>query len=631
MCGFIGMVSDQAMNDSNNTTALKGMTDAIFHRGPDQEGFHSDEHVMFGFRRLSIIDLENGNQPLSFENERYWIIFNGEIYNYIEIRERLLAKGVTFETHSDTEVLLALYSVNKEAMVGELRGMFGFVIYDKHEKTIFAARDRFGIKPFFYYEDGERLYLASEKKSIMLAKAEEKVNEEALQHYLTFQFPPEPMTMSEGVFKLEPGHYIMKKIGKPMVIKQYWKPSFTASTKSLDVAKIEIETAMRDSVKIHMRSDVPVGSFLSGGIDSTAVVALAKEENPNIKTFTVGFEREGYSEVDVAKESAAKLGVENIAYTIQPDEFINEFPKIIWHMDDPMADPAAVPLYFLAREASKHVKVVLSGEGADELFGGYNIYREPLSLKGFSYLPAKGKDVLRLLAERFPDGVKGKSFVERGCTPLENRFIGNAKIFTEFEKSLLLKRYNHDLPYTKITHPLYDEVKEYDEISKMQYIDMHTWLRGDILVKADKMTMAHSLELRVPFLDKEVFEVASKLDSSLKVTSSTTKFALREAMKNVVPDHVINRRKLGFPVPIRVWLKDHLYDWAKDLINDGGTDEFFHKDYLLKLLEDHRQGKGDQSRRLWTALTFIVWHQIYVEGRYGNEFADKVQAARIVK
>lgn len=612
MCGFIGVIK----NDPSIKINIENLSDIITHRGPDDGSVYQDDYVDFGFRRLSIIDLENGRQPLSYENDRYWIIFNGEIYNYIELRETLVNKGFTFQTASDTEVIIALYSAKGAEAVKDLRGMFAFVIWDKQKKEIFAARDQFGIKPFYYYENEDTLYCASEMKSILTELQNTTVNERSLQHYLTFQFTPEPETISKHILKLEPGHYLTKKIGGETKIVPYWKPSFPAKQSNLSEAITQIQDVLRDSVKAHMRSDVPVGSFLSGGIDSSAIVALAKEINPAIKTFTVGFEREGYSEQSVARETAERLNVENISYTISPEEFITEFPRIIWQMDEPLADPAAIPLYFVAREARKHVKVVLSGEGADELFGGYNIYREPSSLRGFSYLPSKGKDVLKVIAQQLPEGVKGKSFVERGCTAIEDRYIGNAKMFTEFEKTLLLKQYDHSMKYTDVTHPLYRQIGQYDDVSKMQYIDMHTWLRGDILVKADRMTMANSLELRVPFLDKEVFNVASNLDSSLKITKQTTKFALREAMKGIVPDHVLNRRKLGFPVPIRVWLKNELYDWAVTLIKDSQTSHLFHKDYLLKLLEDHRLGKLDYSRKLWTVLTFMLWHQIYIEKKY---------------
>src|SRR5579875_1728537 len=628
MCGFIGCVHEKPQDYREDQKQLfKNMNDIITHRGPDDDGYYVDEHIQFGFRRLSIIDIESGHQPLTYENERYWIIFNGEIYNYVELREELLKEGLTFSTSSDTEVIIALYSHIKEKAVEKLRGMFAFVIWDKQEQTLFGARDPFGIKPFFYLEDGDKTFFASEKKSILLALENDVLNYDALQHYLTYQFVPEPDTLSSGIKKLEPGHYFTKKAGGKMDIKRYWKASFKPVNQSeADFIK-EIRDVLFDSVEKHMRSDVPVGSFLSGGIDSSVIASIAKEFHPSIKTFSVGFQREGFSEIDVAKETAEKLGVENISYVITPEEYMKEVPKIMWHMDDPLADPACVPLYFVAREARKHVTVVLSGEGADELFGGYNIYREPQDLEVFNKIPRVGKALLRGIANIMPEGTKGKSFIERGTTPMEERYIGNAKMFTEEEKRDLLNVYREGLNYTDVTKPLYEESRGYDPVDRMQYIDIHTWMRGDILLKADRMTMAHSLELRVPFLDKEVFKVASKIPTSLKTANGTTKYVLRKAAEGVVPDHVLNRKKLGFPVPIRHWLKDEMHDWAINIIKGSPTDHLINKSYLLKLLDDHCLGKADNSRKIWTVLMFMVWHQVFVEKVYSFQSEEKMLAA----
>ncbi|WNB93002.1 asparagine synthase (glutamine-hydrolyzing) [Bacillus sp. NEB1478] len=631
MCGFIGyMLNTPESVEQKETEQLINMTSIITHRGPDDSGHFVDQYVRFGFRRLSIIDIESGKQPLSYEDDRYWIIFNGEIYNYVEIRKDLEEKGYEFKTHSDTEVILALFSDRREEAMKVLRGMFGFLIWDKETKELYGARDPFGIKPFFYLDDEDVLYCASEKKSITLAKENQKVDTEALHHYLTYQFVPEPMTMTKDIKKLEPGHYFIKKAGRPMEIKPYWKPSFEPKKMTFEEAKDEIRSVMRDSVKMHMRSDVPVGAFLSGGIDSSTIVALASELHPALKTFTVGFEREGFSEIDVAVQTAAALNVENIHYLVKPDEFMRELPKIIWHMDDPVADPAAVPLYFVAREAAKHVTVVLSGEGADELFGGYNIYHEPHSLRHLSSMPKGITKGLAAIASVLPEGIKGKSFLERGSMTIEERYIGNAKMFSEAEKSKLLKEYRSAYNYKNITKPLYEKAKDFHDVHKMQYIDLHTWMRGDILVKADKMTMAHSLELRVPFLDKEVFKIASKLHPELTVTNGTTKYALREAMKGIVPESVLYRKKLGFPVPIRHWLKNEMYSWAKQLILTSETDKYLNKDVVLQLLDAHKDGKGDYSRKIWTVLMFMLWHQVNIEGIYdfGNESIQNAKSEK---
>jgi asparagine synthase (glutamine-hydrolysing) len=617
MCGFVGCCyRDEARFVDEEKRRFEAQTEIITHRGPDDCGYYIDEYVRFGFRRLSIIDLEGGSQPLAYNDGRYVIIFNGEIYNYIELKRKLENAGYLFETESDTEVILANYHFKKEQAVNDLRGMFAFVIWDKLNKELFAARDPFGIKPFFYIEEEERMLFASEKKSLLLGESPDPVDQEALQHYLTYQFVPEPFTLSKRIKRLEPGHYLTKKKDGPPEIRTYWKPTFQPSSR-LFVEKItEIRNVLEDSVNIHMRSDVPVGAFLSSGIDSSAIVALAARQHPALKTFSVGFDRDGFNEGDVAEATAEKLGVDHVKKMITPEEFVRELPKIIWHMDDPVADPAAVPLYFVAREAAKHVKVVLSGEGADELFGGYNIYREPISLKWFSFIPESGKTLLKKFAEMFPDRMKGKSYVVRGCTPIKDRYIGNAKMFEEEEKSLFLRVHDKNIHYTHVTRPLYKNICDYHDVAKMQYIDLYTWLRGDILVKADKMTMAHSLELRVPFLDKEVFNVASALCTKEKTVNGTTKYALRKAMEGIVPDSVLYRKKLGFPVPIRYWLKEELYDWARKLIGESDTDPYFNKDEILKMLENHRQGRGDYSRKIWTVLVFMIWHQIFIEHVY---------------
>ncbi|WP_416150320.1 asparagine synthase (glutamine-hydrolyzing) [Salipaludibacillus sp. HK11] len=633
MCGFIGYMSTSLkLHSQENKEKLIDMTTMITHRGPDDVGYYYDEDIHLGFRRLSIIDVESGQQPLSYDN-RYWITFNGEIYNYLELKDDLEKRGYSFRTDSDTEVIVALYSQIGEAVVNKLRGMFSFIIWDIQNKELFGARDHFGIKPFFYYETKEDLYCSSEKKSILLAlKGENAVDLEPLHHYLTYQYVPEPSTLTKEIKRLPPGSFFTKKRGFPMKIQSYFKPTFCPINKPFDQEVKKIQDVLRDSVNMHLRSDVPVGAFLSGGIDSTSIVALAKEVKPAIKTFTVGFEREGFSEIQLAQETAYELGVENTNYVVNPEEFINELPKIVWHLDEPLADPSLIPLYFIAREARKHVKVVLSGEGADELFGGYNIYHEPHSLRHFKYFPNNLKKQWNMIASWLPEGTKGKSYIERGTTNLENRYIGNAKIFTEAEKKQLLRNYHSEWEYQNVTKDYYQSIDHLQNVQKMQFIDLHTWLRGDILVKADRMTMAQSLELRVPFLDKEVYRVASQLNPSLTVTSSQTKYILRKAMEGIVPQSVFNRRKLGFPVPIRHWLKNELFDWAYQLIIESHTDHLFEKNYVISLLSDHQRGVKDNSRRIWTILIFMIWHQVFIERKYNFQQAsiEQVEYANVV-
>ncbi|NPC93819.1 asparagine synthase (glutamine-hydrolyzing) [Bacillus sp. WMMC1349] len=620
MCGFVGVFNHCPLSETTSQEELiKQMNEMIVHRGPDDDGYYHDEHVGFGFRRLSIIDVENGGQPLSYEDDSYWIIFNGEIYNYIELKEELLAKGYQFHTDSDTEVLLATYRHYKQEAASKLRGMFAFLIWDKKEQLLYGARDPFGIKPLYFTKTEGSVYFASERKSLMPTGADLEFNEQALQQYTSFQFVPEPQTLDKKVQKVQPGQQFTIRPNEDIQFKTYWKVQFKPVMTEEEKLVQEVRDAIFDSVKIHMRSDVPVGSFLSGGIDSSFIVSVAKQFHPNLKTFSVGFEHEGFSEVDIAKETAERVGVENFSAIISPEEYMNELPKIVWHLDDPLADPAAIPLYFVAKEAKKQVTVVLSGEGADELFGGYNIYREPLSLKPFERIPSPLKKMLLYVASVMPEGMKGKSFLMRGCTPLEKRYIGNAKIFEEDVKEKLLSQYNGNISYCDVTKPYFEESQSYTDINKMQYVDIHTWLRGDILLKADKMTMANSLELRVPFLDKVVFDVASKIPEELKTKNGTTKYLLRKAAEGIVPDHVLNRKKLGFPVPIRHWLKNEMHDWAVNIIKESDTDAYIHKEYVLQLLEDHCANKADNSRKIWTVLIFMIWHSIFVEKRYVPE------------
>jgi asparagine synthase (glutamine-hydrolysing) len=381
-----------------------------------------------------------------------------------------------------------------------------------------------------------------------------------------------------------------------------------------------------------MRSDpdVTVGSFLSGGIDSTVVAALAKRHNPNLLTFTTGFEREGFSEIDVAAESAAAIGVEHIVKVVTADEMMQTLPLIIWYLDDPVADPALVPLYFIAREARKHVKVVLSGEGADELFGGYTIYREPISLRAFDYVPGPLKRGVGALSARLPQGLRGKDMLRRGSIGIEERYYGNARIFRPEELADgLLRTYNPRTSYMDVTRGLYAATEHLDDSTRMKYVDLFTWLRGDILVKADKMTMANSLELRVPFLDLEVFGVASSIPTALKLADNTTKYALRRAIADIVPAHVLNRPKLGFPVPIRHWLKDTMYDWAHEIIADSQAQAFIDRDHALALLAAHRDGPHDYSRKIWTLLVFLIWHGIFIEERIRPEVPEPVYPVRL--
>ena len=631
MCGLIGFlaaVPGEAEN-ADTRTAIEAALVQMRHRGPDDGGSWSDDSVVIGFRRLALIDWEHSHQPLPYLDGRYHLIFNGEIYNYLELREKLRVEfGAEFATEGDGEAIVAGYHYLGEEVVTHLRGMFAFFIWDAQEQVVFGARDWFGIKPLYTYTDERGSFFSSEKKALLSVAAPgvaADVDTEALQHYLTLQYVPEPASMHRAITRIDSGTSFTIRPGQQPVSRRYFTPDFPIVAVS-DTERLyrEIADALRDSVDKHMRSDFTVGSFLSGGIDSTAIAALAKQHNPKLLTFTTGFEREGFSEIDVAAESAAAIGVEHITKVVTAQEMMETLPLIIWYLDDPVADPALVPLYFIAREARKYVKVVLSGEGADELFGGYTIYREPISLRHLTAAPDPVRRLLGTLSAKLPDGMRGKDLLRRSAIGIEERYYGNARIFRPEEMQGLLKTYSPDISYTDVTAPYYAASAHLDDSTRMQYIDLFTWLRGDILVKADKMTMANSLELRVPFLDTEVFRIASTIPVDQKITKETTKYALRRALADIIPPHVLNRAKLGFPVPTRPWLKDVMYDWAHQIISDAGTEHLIDRQGALALLAAHRDGPIDYSRKIWTLLVFMIWHGIFVEGRIRPEIPEPV-------
>ncbi|MGY1719712.1 MULTISPECIES: asparagine synthase (glutamine-hydrolyzing) [unclassified Blastococcus] len=643
MCGLLAYFSTDAPRVTDDVVAdVRGALHCLRHRGPDENEVWHDDRVVYGFNRLSFIDIEHSHQPMPYADGRYRIVFNGEIYNYLELREELAAAGATFATEGDTEAIVAGFHLWGQDVVTRLRGMFSFVIWDSQTRTVFGARDPFGIKPLFTTRlaDGA-IAFSSEKKALLEllggSVAAGGVDGASLQHYLTLQYVPEPATLHRGIRRIESGTSFTVADGE-LTTQRYFHPDFPLRPVAKDEQQAlydRIAEVLDDSVRVHMRADVTVGSFLSGGIDSTAIAALAKRYNPDLRTFTVGFEREGFSEIDVAAESAAAIGVEHITTVVTAQEFAESIPLVVWYLDDPVADPALVPLYFVAREARKHVKVVLSGEGADELFGGYNIYREPLSLAAFDRLPRGLRRALGTLSTKLPDGMRGKDLLRRGSIPLEQRYYGNARIFRDEELTFLEKR-DPDLSHVAVTRELYERTRAagYDDVTAMQYVDLFTWLRGDILVKADKMTMANSLELRVPFLDPEVFRVASTIPVDQRVTKETTKYALRRALEQIVPPHVLNRRKLGFPVPTRHWLAEDLHDWARQIIEDSQTDEWLDKQQVLAMLTAHRQNQRagspvDHSRKLWTLLVFMVWHGIFVEERITPEIPETVYPVRL--
>ncbi|WP_405082034.1 asparagine synthase (glutamine-hydrolyzing) [Paenibacillus chitinolyticus] len=614
MCGITGVMYFEDREPS--VSMLQQMTDVIHHRGPNDSGFWTENRIGLGFRRLSIIDIAEGHQPLCNEDESVWIIFNGEIYNYKSLRSMLQDRGHVFRTNSDTEVIVHLYEEFGEECVKHLRGMFGFAIWDRRKKQLFAARDHFGIKPFYYQYNDRQLLFGSEIKSLVASgSVSPSIRTESLMNYLTFQYVPEPNTMFEGIQKLPPAHYIKASFDGEISIHRYWDPMFDPVDRPFGEYVEQIRETLKDSVVHHMVSDVERGCFLSSGIDSTAIAAHMRQIEP-IRTFSVGFEGPN-NETLIAAETAKALGTEHYSKIITREDFFNTLPKAVWHQDEPVADPSAIALYHVAQLAREHVTVTLSGEGADELFGGYRIYREPLSLAPLESLPLSVRRMLHRLVKMLPAGMKGRNYLLRGTTPLEERFLGNAKIFTEDMKAEVLrvdsemyKRYQN--PF-QIAAQYYDKTKHQDPVTRMQYIDMNLWMPGDILMKADKMTMAHSLELRVPLLDKELFEVARRIPTKYRIAEGTTKHIFRKAMEGIVPDFILNRPKLGFPVPLRDWLKGPTGSTMVEQIKASGIEDYIKIDAVERMAKLHQDGQGDYARRLWTIYMFALWHATYME------------------
>lgn len=609
MCGFVGFAHTNPEIDKKQI--INDMMDTIIHRGPDSGESYTDEQVAFGFRRLSIIDLsEEASQPMFNEDKSLVLIFNGEIYNYQELKKDLLAKGHIFRTGSDSEVLIHGYEEYGVDLLQKLRGMFAFAIWDMKKETMLLARDFFGIKPLYYTQNttDNSLIFGSEIKSFLKNPSFKKeLNKDALMPYLTFQYSVLDETFFKGVYKLKPGHYMIYKQGK-LEMNQYWNINFDEQENSLDHYIKEINSTMKESVDYHKISDVKVGSFLSGGIDSSYITALLK---PN-KTFSIGFkDYEGiFNETNLSKELSDILHIENYSKLMNADECFDTLPTIQYHMDEPQSNLSSVPLYFLSKLAREHVTVVLSGEGADEIFGGYVWYQKSEKLEKYEKVPFFIRRALSKISSALPQN-KITTFLVKGGQKIEEKFIGQAKVFEEEDAFKVLKdEYKKGPTVQSITKPVFDQVRGKDDVTKMQYLDLKLWLPGDILLKADKMSMAHSIELRVPFLDKEVMSMASKLPSPLRVNRKDTKYALRQASSEVLPDEWANRPKVGFPVPIRFWLQEEkYYKIVKEMFQSDIAKEFFNTDELLRYLEEHYTNKHNYARYIWTVYVFLVWYK----------------------
>ena len=602
MCGFVGFVD----KTKNKDITIKKMADLIKHRGPDSDGYYVDDDIALGFRRLSIIDLESGSQPIYNEGKDKLIFFNGEIYNYKYLKEDLIAKGHKFSTNTDTEVVLHGYEEYREDFLLMLRGMFAFVIYDLNTKELFGARDFYGIKPLYYAKMKDSFMFGSEIKSFLAHhKFKKELNRDMLEQYLTFQYSVGSDTFFKNVYKLMPGHYFKYRNGR-LNIKRYYEIKFEPNNKrSLEEWEQGIREVIDDSILAHKVSDVEVGSFLSSGVDSSLIATLSNVD----KTFTVGYSNKKYSEIDYAKDLSKKINVKNISKEISKEEYFEKFPMIEYYMDEPLADPSAVALYFVANIASKHVKVALSGEGSDEIFGGYNIYHEPFSVSWYYKIPYFIRRFIGICVYPFRHH-RGFNFLYRRSRHLEDRYIGNAFMFEPVEVKKILSYKTGKKTYKDLTEPFYNKCKKYDDVSKMQYIDFNFWLIGDILLKADKMSMANSLEVRVPYLDRILIDYARELPTKYKIKNDQTKYAFRRVANEVLESKFADKKKLGFPVPIREWIKeDDIYSKIKETFSRSS--EFFKVDKITKLLNEHKEGKKDNSRKIWTIYSFLVWYDEY--------------------
>ncbi len=607
MCGFAGFTGFIERRQE----IIDRMNERIVHRGPDMGNTYLGDGITFGFRRLSILDLrEAAGQPMISRDGKSVIVFNGEIYNFLELRKELEANGVSFNTTSDTEVLLEAYRHFGREIVKRLRGMFAFAIWDTETKELFGARDMFGIKPFYYtiLESGDMLFGSEIKSFLEHPDFLMQVNENALRPYLTFQYSADSETFFKGVYKLPQAHSFLFKDGK-LSVERYADAEFAPGNKSFEEYVEETDNIVHESVRAHSISDVKVGSFLSGGVDSSYITASLMPD----KTFSVGFDYNKFNETDYAAELSEKLSIENHKRLLSADECFDAFSDIQYHMDEPQSNPSSVPLYFLAKLAREHVTVVLSGEGADEIYAGYEEYNERALARKYKKIPSFIRRTLAGVSKALPY-FRGHDFIIKNSGRPEDYFIGQAKVFEEKEAIAVLNdKYKNGKSVKEITAPIYKRVKHLDELSKKMYLDLNLWLPGDILLKADKMSMASSLELRVPFLDKEVLASALKIPAKYKITPENTKYVLRKAANKTLPDAWADREKKGFPVPIRYWLReDKYYSIVKEYFTSDFAEKFFDTDMLMHILDEHKNHTDrahDRGRKIWTVFTFLVWYK----------------------
>ena len=609
MCGFAGYIHNYGTFDKEEV--IHKMADRIKHRGPDDAHYYIDDGIALGFRRLSIIDLEGGRQPILNEDGSLVLLFNGEIYNYQELREELIKAGHVFTTKTDSETILHGYEEYGKKILDRLRGMFAFIIWNKNTKELFGARDIFGIKPFYYYKKGKEFMFGSEIKSFLShPNFEKELDEDMIPLYLSYEYSPDERTIFKNVFKLPGAHCFTYKNGE-LKVERYYKIEYKIEDdKSLEYWEDAITKEFTESVSMHQIADVEVGCFLSSGVDSSYVVKEISKGTKKVKTFSVGYEEEKYSELPYAQDFSNVIGVPNIANKVSADEFFDAVPEIQYYMDEPLPNPSEIPLYLLAKNARRYVKVVLSGEGADELFGGYPMYLAGGHFDHYSHkVPRPVRKVLGTVAKHCPN-FKGKNFLVRGAMEPYQRFMRANYVFQSAERQKFLKRPIASKVPEEYSKRYFNEVSNLDEPTQLQYVDMHTWMIYDILLKADRMSMANSLELRVPFLDKKMLELSTRIPSRYRAANETTKIALRGAAIKQLPERTANKKKLGFPVPLNDWLReDKYYNKVKAAFQSDIAEKFFVTSELMKLLDDHKSGKALNMQKIWSFYTFILWYE----------------------
>jgi asparagine synthase (glutamine-hydrolysing) len=630
MCGIAGISGTGVMEQpAAARELLSRMCGVIEHRGPDDEGVHLSQGIAFGMRRLSIIDVATGHQPISNEDGSVWIVFNGEIYNYRELRERLRMRGHQLRTRTDTETIVHLYEDEGEACVERLRGMFAFAIWDQRRQQLFLARDRVGKKPLHYTMAGDSLLFGSEIKSLLQHPAvRREANPQAISDFLTFGYVPDPATAFHGIHKLPPGHTLTFKDGH-ITTRRYWDFSYPGEPASLNEGEYieRLRELIAESVRIRLESEAPLGAFLSGGVDSSAVVAMmARQMGRPVKTFSIGFSDAGFDELHYARIAARHFRTDHHEFVVTPDvcQLVHE---IVWHHDEPFADVSSIPTYVVAKMAREHVTVVLSGDGGDEVFGGYERYVVDRRRQQYDRLPPFLRRGLLRLSQRLPQGVYGKGYLRNIALEPAARYVDSISYFHRDAQAALLS----DDAQRKLAgyDPAANFERQFDlpvsrqRLDHLLYLDSKTYLPGDILVKVDRMSMANSIETRAPLLDHRLIEFAQTIPASLKLRGLETKYIFKRAVAGLVPDEILHRPKQGFDVPIRHWFNRELRELLNDTLRDHRTRERgdFNQGAVRALLDEHRRGVRDHARHLWALLMLELWRRDFIDRRPEMKFA----------